>query len=60
MSNLRSRLLPLYEEARRRRMFRVVIVYVLVGLATLEGAGNLVAALNLPVWIDTLVALLVL
>ena len=36
MSKLRSRLLPLFEEARRRRLFRVVILYVLVGLAALE------------------------
>lgn len=56
MSKLRTRLLSLFEEARRRRMFRVVILYVLVGLATLEGAGNLAAALNFPTWTDTLVA----
>lgn len=60
MSNLRLSLLPLYEEARRRRMFRVVILYVLVGLATLEGASNLGSALNFPAWTNTLVALLVL
>ena len=41
-------------------MFRVVILYVLVGLATLEGAGNLASALNFPAWTDTLVAVLVL
>ncbi len=60
VSKLRAKLVPLYEEARRRRMFRVVILYVLVGLATLEGAGNLGSALNFPAWTDTLVALLVL
>lgn len=41
-------------------MFRVVIFYVLVGLATLEGTGNLGSALNFPAWTNTLVALLVL
>ena len=41
-------------------MFRVVILYVLVGLATLEGAGNLGSALNFPAWTDTLVAVQVL
>ncbi|MCK5482998.1 MAG: tetratricopeptide repeat protein, partial [Gemmatimonadetes bacterium] len=60
MSKLKSKLLPLFEEARRRHMFRVVILYVLVGLAALEGAGNLGSALNFPGWTDTLVALLVL
>jgi len=60
VSKLKSKLLPLFEEARRRRMFRVVILYVLVGLAALEGAGNLASALNFPGWTDTLVALLVL
>jgi TolB-like protein/Tfp pilus assembly protein PilF len=58
VSKLRSKLLLLYEEARRRRLFRVVILYVLVGLAALEGAGNLGSALNFPGWTDTLVALL--
>ena len=58
VSKLRSRLLPLYEEARRRRLFRVAILYVLVGLAALEGAGNLGSALNFPAWTDTLVAML--
>ncbi len=57
--NMRSRLQPLYEEARRRHVFRVVILYVLVAFATLEGAGNLGSALNFPAWTDTLVALLV-
>jgi adenylate cyclase len=57
VSTLKSKLLPFFEEARRRRMFRVVILYVLVGLAALEGAGNLGSALNFPGWTDTLVAL---
>ena len=60
MSKLSSKLVPLFEEVRRRRLFRVVILYVLVGLAALEGAGNLGSALNFPGWTDTLVALVVL
>lgn len=60
MSKLISKLVPLFEEVRRRRLFRVVILYVLVGLAALEGAGNLGSALNFPGWTDTLVALVVL
>ena len=60
VSKLSSKLVPLFEEARRRRLFRVVVLYVLVGLATLEGAGNLGSALNFPGWTNTLVALVVL
>ncbi|MCL7959608.1 MAG: tetratricopeptide repeat protein [marine benthic group bacterium] len=60
MSKLSSKLAPLFEEVRRRRLFRVVILYVLVGLAALEGAGNLGSALNFPGWTNTLVALVVL
>ena len=60
VSKLSSKFVPLFEEVRRRRLFRVVILYVLVGLAALEGAGNLGSALNFPGWTNTLVALVVL
>ncbi len=60
MNNSRSRLKLLYDETRRRRLFRAVVVYLLVGLATLEGVSNLGSALNFPGWTDTFVAVLLL
>ncbi len=60
MNNSRSRLQLLFDETRRRRLFRAVVVYVLVGLAALEGASNLGSALSFPGWIDTFVAVLLL
>jgi serine/threonine-protein kinase len=59
MSDLRSRLQLFFTEVKRRRMFRVVILYVIVGFAVLEGASNLASALNFPEWTLTLVAVLV-
>jgi serine/threonine-protein kinase len=60
MSGLRSRLRFFYRELKRRRMFRVVIVYAIVGIGVLEGASNFGSALNFPEWTLTLVADLVL
>jgi serine/threonine-protein kinase len=50
----------MFAEAKRRRLFRVVIVYLVVGLAALEGASNLGSALSFPSWLDTSVAILIL
>jgi serine/threonine-protein kinase len=60
MNNTRSRLQLLFDETRRRRLFRAVVVYVLVGLAALEGVSNLGSALNFPAWTDTFVAVFLL
>lgn len=60
MSELRSRLRQFYAEAGRRRLFRVIVVYLLVGLASLEGISNLGSALSFPGWTDTLVAVVLL
>ena len=49
-----------FREIGRRRLYRVVVVYLLVGLAALEGMSNLESALNFPMWTDTLVAVLLL
>jgi len=38
----------------------VIVVYLLVGLAALEGMSNLESALNFPAWTDTFVAVLLL
>lgn len=58
MSDLRTSLQRLYAELKRRRYLRVVILYLIVGFAVLEGASNLASALSFPDWIVTLVALL--
>ena len=60
MSDLKSRLLLLYAEAGRRRVFRVVVVYLLVGFAALEGTSNLGSALGFPDSTETFVAVLLL
>jgi TolB-like protein/Tfp pilus assembly protein PilF len=60
MSDIRYKLKLFYEEAGRRRLYRVLVVYLLVGLAALEGMSNLGSALSFPGWTDTLVAVLLL
>jgi serine/threonine-protein kinase len=60
MNELRSKLQWFYDEAGRRRLFRVVVVYVLVGLAALEGVSNLGSALSFPGWANTVTATLLL
>jgi TolB-like protein/Tfp pilus assembly protein PilF len=60
MSRLSHRLGPLYTELKRRRMFRVVIVYGAAAVVVLEGTSNLASALNFPEWIATAVAVLLL
>jgi serine/threonine-protein kinase len=60
MNDLRSKLQLLYEEVGRRRLFRVIVVYLLAGFAVLEGVSNLGSALGFPGWINTFVAVLLL
>jgi TolB-like protein/Flp pilus assembly protein TadD len=45
-------------ELKRRKVVRVAIVYVVVGLVVVEAANNLFPALNLPPWTVTLVVAL--
>ncbi len=51
---------PFLAELKRRKVVRVAIVYVLVGLVVVEAANNLFPALNLPDWTVTLVVALAL
>lgn len=49
---------PFLAELKRRKVVRVAIVYVVVGLVVVEAANNLFPALNLPDWTVTLVVAL--
>jgi TolB-like protein/Tfp pilus assembly protein PilF len=49
---------PFLAELKRRKVVRVTIVYVAVGLVVVEAANNLLPALNLPDWTVTLVVAL--
>ena len=49
---------PFLAELKRRKVVRVAIVYVVVGLVVVEAANNLLPALNLPDWTVTLVVAL--
>ncbi len=49
---------PFLAELKRRKVVRVAIVYVVVGLVVVEAANNLLPALNLPSWTVTLVVAL--
>ena len=60
MGNPSSRLQTFLAELKRRRLFRIVIVYAVAGFVVLEGAGNLASALHFPEWTVTSVALVVL
>jgi serine/threonine-protein kinase len=51
---------PFLAELKRRKVVRIAIVYVVVGLLVVEAANNLFPALNLPDWTVTLVVALVL
>ena len=53
-----NRLKRLTQELKRRRVYRVAIVYVVVGLVVVEAANNLLPALKLPDWTVTLVVAL--
>ncbi len=54
MPSLRpNRIQSLFRELRRRRVFRVLAVYVVGAFATLQGADILVPALHLPEWTMT-------
>ena len=45
-----------FEELKRRNVFKVTIIYVIVGWVLLQVADVLFSALNLPGWTVTLVA----
>lgn len=47
-----------FDELKRRRVIRVLLVYVAAAFAALEGASALTEALSLPAWIPTLIAVL--
>ncbi len=49
---------PFLAELKRRKVVRVAVVYVVVGLVVVEAANNLLPALNLPDWTVTLVVAL--
>lgn len=55
-----TRLQSFLAELKRRKVYRVVVVYSVVGLGTVEAASNLLPALGLPAWTITLVAALAL
>ena len=57
---LGGRLLRLFEELRRRRVFRIAVVYAVVAYGIMEVANNFFGPLNLPAWSNTLVAVLLL
>jgi serine/threonine protein kinase len=57
---IRHRLGSFVEELRRRRVFRVLIAYAVVGVGVAEGADIFFPALGFPGWTVSLVALLVL
>ncbi|MDP4223303.1 MAG: hypothetical protein Q8868_08325 [Bacteroidota bacterium] len=48
----------LWQEIKRRRVFRVVATYLATGYIILEVTNNLVGPLHLPVWTATLIILL--
>ena len=49
----------LIEELRRRRVFRVVVLYAIAGWIVIEVSSTVLPALNLPEWATTLVIVLV-
>jgi adenylate cyclase len=53
-----SRVRSFLAELKRRKVVRVAVVYVVVGLVVVEAANNLLPALNLPPWTVTLVVVL--
>jgi TolB-like protein/Flp pilus assembly protein TadD len=58
MSTPHSGFRAFFAELKRRKVVRVAIVYVVVGLVVVEAANNLLPALNLPDWTVTLVVAL--
>ena len=54
-----SGLKRLIHELKRRRVFRIAIVYAVVGLAVLEGADLIFPALNMPGWAFNLLIIVV-
>lgn len=59
MGEFFASLSALFEELKRRRVFRVAGVYVLAAVAVVEGANNFFPALHLPEWTSTFVVALV-
>ena len=60
MKNVRNRSVKgLLAEMRRRRVFRVLILYALVGWAVIQVASTVLPNLNVPPWGATLVTVLV-
>ncbi|MGD8698751.1 MAG: hypothetical protein PVJ43_05640, partial [Gemmatimonadales bacterium] len=53
-----SRIRGCLVELKRRKVFRVAAVYVIVGLVVVEAANNLLPALHVPNWAVTLVVVL--
>jgi len=53
-----SRLKRLIEELKRRRVFRVAVMYAVVAFVVWQAAEIAVPGLNLPDWVLTLVILL--
>ena len=58
MSKAASKLGHLLAELKRRKVYRVAAVYVVVGLVVVEAANNFLPALNVPDWTITLVVVL--
>ncbi len=56
---LAGRLRGLVRELRRRRVFRVLLAYAVVGVAAAEAAGIFLPALGFPGWTANLVAVLI-
>ena len=52
--------MALFEEFRRRKVFRVAGLYLIVGWLLMQVANHLEEALNLPGWFDTFVTMVVL
>ncbi len=56
---LSGRIRDFVDELKRRRVFRVLLAYVVIGIAVAEGAGIFFPALGFPEWTVNLVAVLV-
>lgn len=55
-----ERVVRLFAELRRRRVFRIALVYAVAGYGIMEVANNFFGPLNLPPWTNTMVAVLLL
>ena len=59
VGKIRSRLREFVLELRRRKVFRVVVAYVVVGAGIAEGATIFLPALGAPSWVPNMVAVIV-